>query len=69
MASVGESQVVDSYTSSILVDHGVKGNEAYYRKAMLLQQFLAAIHQISSEFFIAQQDSARRIRRLGNQHS
>jgi len=29
-ASVGEAQVIDS-TAMILVDHGVKINEAYYR--------------------------------------
>jgi len=31
------------YTSLILVDHGVKVNEAYHRNVMLLQQFLPAI--------------------------
>jgi len=54
MASVGESQVVDSTP----VYHGVKINEAY---AMLqLQQFLLAIgpRQISSNFFIVELHSA-----------
>jgi len=40
----------------ILVDHGVKINEAYCRNVMLLQQF--AIRQILSKFFTFQQDSA-----------
>jgi len=40
MASVGEPQAVDSL---ILVDHGFKINEAYYRNVMLLQQFLITV--------------------------
>jgi len=46
------------YTSLILVSHEVKVNEAYYRNVMLSQQFLLAVHQVSSRFFIFQQDSA-----------
>ena len=38
--------------------YGVKINEAYYRNVMLLQQFLLAVRQISSKFFVFQQDSA-----------
>ena len=56
MASVGEPQAVDSL---ILVDHGFKINEAYYRNVMLLQQFPLAIRQIASNFFVFQQDSAQ----------
>jgi len=37
----------------VLVDHGVKVNEACHRNVMLLQQFLPTIRQISSEFFIS----------------
>ena len=59
------------YISLILVDHEVKINEVYYRSVMLLQQFLlaACIHQISSKFFVFQQDSARRRQRLGSELS
>jgi len=46
------------YTSLILVDHEVKINETYYRNVMQLQQFVLAIHQISSKFSVFQQDSA-----------
>jgi len=35
-----------------------KINEAYYCNVMLLQQFLPAIRQISSKFFVYQQESA-----------
>jgi len=58
MASDDESQWLTQYTSLILVDHGVKINEAYYCNVMLLQQFLLAIRQISSKFFVFQQGSA-----------
>jgi len=40
-----------------LVNLEIKVIEAYYRSSMLLQQFFASIHQISSEFLIFQQDS------------
>jgi len=66
MASVGEPQAVDSL---ILVDHGFKINEAYYRNVMLLQQFLITVREISSKFFIFQQDSASVHTRLGSQLS
>jgi len=39
---------------SLTVHHGVKINEAYYCNVMLLQQFLLAIRQISSKFFVFQ---------------
>jgi len=58
MASVGEYQVVDITAVphlSITESRLVKSNN---RNVMLLQKFLPAIHQISSEFFIFQQDSA-----------
>jgi len=42
-------------TSLTPVDHRDKINEAYYHKVMLLHQFLLAIRQTSSKFFIFQQ--------------
>ena len=55
-ATVGVSKL--GYTSLISVDPGVKVNEAYYRSVLLLQQLLQIIRQVSSEFFIFQQESA-----------
>jgi len=40
-----------------LVVHEVKINEACYHSVLLLQQFLLAVRQISSKFFIFQQEN------------
>ena len=47
----------------ILIDHRVKVGEST-NTVMLLQQFLPAIRQISSEFFIFQQDDVPAYRTL-----
>ena len=58
-ASVGEPHWLTVYQfNTSLVDYGVKINETYYRNAMLLQQFLIAMRQISSKFFVFELDSA-----------
>ena len=49
------------------VDYGFKVIESINRNVMLLQQFLSAIRQILSKFFIFQQDSARPQSTWGNQ--
>ena len=57
-ASVGEPQVVDSAPVWYLSITESRLTRPHYCNVMLLQQFLLAIRQISSKFFIFQQDSA-----------
>jgi len=58
MAPVGEPQVVDITSVWYLSIKKSRLARSINRNVMLLQQLLPAIHQISSEFFIFQQDSA-----------
>jgi len=55
MVSVGVSKL--GCTHLIIVDPGVKINGCYYRE-VLLSLLLAAIWQVSGDFFVFQQDSA-----------
>jgi len=57
MVSVGVSKL--GHTSLMFVDTGVKVDGAYNRDVLLKQQLLPAIREISGEYFIFQQDSAR----------
>ena len=54
--SVGLSKL--SYISLISINPRVKVNGSYYHYMLLSQLLLSAIHQVSDEFFIFQQDSA-----------
>jgi len=57
IVSVGVSKL--GCTHLIFVDPAVKINGCYYREVLLRQQLLPAIRQVSGDFFVLHQDSAR----------
>ena len=57
MVSVGISKL--GLTDLIFVHPGVKINGGYYRDMLLSQQLLPVMRDVSGDFFIFQQDSAR----------
>lgn len=59
MVSVGVSLLGTG--ELIFVEPGVKINSEYYRNNLLARDMLPVIREISGEFFILQQDSARLI--------
>ena len=57
MVSVGISKL--GLTDLIFVHQGVKINGGYYRDMLLSQQLLPVMRDVSGDFLIVQQDSAR----------